>query len=149
VLVLQSIFAFTLSTIRVDRGRRQVLVEQIIVDQICLALGVDKDQRAGGGDAEENVVQSIALQILFNIDNGLGNVFVGGARATHNDAQSLLGHILARNATSFLVEGGREHHVDMIRIFIGVATTQDLLQVSLPVGLEQFIGFIKNSEPGA
>jgi hypothetical protein len=35
----------------------------------------------------------------------------------------------------------------MIRIFIGVATTQDLLQVSLPIRLEQFIGFVKNSEP--
>lgn len=49
---LQSIFAFTLSTVRVDRGARKSFIKQEVVEEVGSLLVVDEDDRTGRGHGQ-------------------------------------------------------------------------------------------------
>lgn len=63
---LQCIFAFVLSTVRVDGSRGQSQIEKVIVHEVGGLLGSNEDQSAGWRHREKQVVQSFFLLVLIN-----------------------------------------------------------------------------------
>ena len=66
---LQSIFTLTLSTVGVNRGAGQAHVEQIVVQEIGLRLGVDEDQGTRGRHGKKKVVEALLLQAILGVDD--------------------------------------------------------------------------------
>ena len=64
--------------------------------------------------------------------NLLHDVEVSTASTTDADADMVFSHVFLCDSTSLLRESGREHHVDMVIIIVGV-TTHDILHVVHPV----------------
>jgi hypothetical protein len=80
---LQGIFTLTLSAIRVHGSHRQTLVVEVVIDHVAFELGVGEDQDATRLLREDEVEQGLVLLVLVDIDDVLGNVFVGAANATN------------------------------------------------------------------
>ena len=66
---LQCIFTFTLRTIRVDRGARQVSVVQEVIEEISGLLVVDKYDGASRRHGEKQVKQAVTLLGFVNKDH--------------------------------------------------------------------------------
>lgn len=116
----QSIFTFTLSTIRVDRGHRQALVVEEVVDHVALDLGVGKDQDALRLVREDEVEQSLLLLVLVDIDDLLLDVLVSATDTTDLDRDVGILHVLLSKTAGRLGEGGGEHEVGVIRIGVDI-----------------------------
>jgi hypothetical protein len=56
---LQRILAFDLGTIRVDGSAWKTHVEQVVINEIGLFLGVDKDQGTRGRHRDQQVVKAL------------------------------------------------------------------------------------------
>lgn len=66
---LQSVFTFTLSTVRVNRSAGQAHVEQIVIQEIGLGFRVDENQGTRGGHREKKVVEALLLQAILGVDD--------------------------------------------------------------------------------
>jgi hypothetical protein len=66
---LQSIFTFTLSTIRMNRGTRKTHVVKEIIKEVGLALVVDEYQCARRRHSHQQVIESLFLHRLLSEDN--------------------------------------------------------------------------------
>ena len=66
---LQSIFALALRTIRMNRSAWEPQVVQVIIQEVGLSLGIDKDQGPGGRHGKKQVIETLLLHIFFRVDN--------------------------------------------------------------------------------
>lgn len=71
---LQGVLTLTLSAVGVDRGARQTLVVEEVVNHVALALAVNEDERTRWLTREDQVEQGLVFLVLINIDNGLLDV---------------------------------------------------------------------------
>jgi hypothetical protein len=130
-----------------DRRGWQTLVDQEVVNQISLGLGVDEDQSTSGRDREQEVVKGITLDLLFNPDDVLSDVLVGGTHTADLDHGNIVSHVFTSNLASLLGEGRREHHVDVVIVNVAGSRTHDDLEVLLPVRVKELVSFVQNSVP--
>ena len=117
---LHGILTLPLRTPTVDEGGGQLAGEKVVVKHLHAGNGVDEDQSATGLVGKEQVKQSLALGLLRDKDDVLLEVFVSRTGATNTDAEVVLLHVLASEVAATLREGGREHHVKMIGVVVGV-----------------------------
>ena len=52
-----------------DGGTRESHVEQIVIQEVRLGLGVDENQRARGWHGQKEIVETLLLQTVFGVDN--------------------------------------------------------------------------------
>lgn len=65
----QCVLTLALSAIRVDRGGRQTVVEQEVVDEVRSLLGLDEDQGTRRWHRDQEIVQSLLLCVALNPDD--------------------------------------------------------------------------------
>lgn len=135
---LQGIFPLTLGAIRVDRGTRETHVVEIIIQEVCLGLGIHKNQCTRRRHSQKQVIEALLLKRRFSIDD-LGkctvsrflkssamhayilvNVGVSAARPPDAHTDMVFCKVIARQLTAILVESGRKHHVAVVSILIDV-----------------------------
>lgn len=94
----------------------------------------------------------------------LRDVQVGTACTANADADVVLTEVVFGQFAALLVEGGREHHVSVVRALVGIwlmldigrvqrierpsltSTGHDLLEIVLPIRMQQLIRFINDGE---
>ncbi|KAI7223898.1 hypothetical protein KC333_g75 [Hortaea werneckii] len=86
---LHGVLTLTLVAIRVDRCRRHSTVVQKVIDEIDLRLRVAEHHGAAWLHLDQEVVQTLALLILIDIENVLTDVLVSRAGATETDTENM------------------------------------------------------------
>lgn len=130
-----------------DRSTRQALVVEEIVDKIYLVLAIHKNQGANRDHAHQEIVESLLFHGLIDIDNLmhkagissrtgnyplvlesclLGDVQVGASSSADADTNVVLAQIVFSQFLAFLAEGGREHHVSVVRTFVRIWWVSDV-----------------------
>jgi hypothetical protein len=105
---LEGTLTLTLSTITVNGGCREVLVDQEVGEGVCHALGLNEDQGKTSTVGVENVEQDRALVHILNVFDLLGDVLRGGTNTTDGQEDIVLQEISGEHL-DVAGEGGREH----------------------------------------
>ena len=66
---LHSILTLSLSAIGVDRGRRHVEVEQVVIDEVGSLLGTNENQGARRRHGDQKVVKSLLFHVWLDPEN--------------------------------------------------------------------------------
>ena len=103
-----------------DRCSWQALIEQEVIEQVDSGLGITEDDGPGGFHLEEEVVDGIALLVLIDQNDVLADVLMCGTSASNRDTGVVLGQVLAGYLAHVFLKGGREHEIDVVRIFVRV-----------------------------
>ena len=90
---LQSTLALTLSTIAVNGGSREMLVDEEVAEIVGHALGLDEDQGQSLFGRLKDVKQDGALIGVLDVFNALGNVLRSGANTTNRQEDVVLEEI--------------------------------------------------------
>lgn len=131
---LHGVLTLTWVTIGVDRGGRKALVVKVVVKKVNGRLRVAEDERASGLHGEEKVVDGLTSLVAVDLDDLLANVLVSLTSTTDLDANIVFSHVLASDLASTLWKGGREHHVNMIGILVGVCDNVSGMERSFDEG---------------
>lgn len=87
--VSHGIFALTLSAAPVDRSARQTLVVQVVVDVVHIVPAVHEDQGPNRAHAHQEVIESLLLQVLINIDDLIHHDDVSSRPGIHRQESGL------------------------------------------------------------
>lgn len=105
---LQSTLTLALGTITVDGGRWEALVDEVIGERICHALGLDEDEGQTSTVGVKDVEQDAALVGVLNVLNLLSNV-LGSRSNTADREEDILSEEVACKHLNVPREGGAEH----------------------------------------
>ena len=94
-----------------ERGARNALVEEKIINLVNSAPAVCEDDCSGGGERHEQVEESLPLQSRINKHDVLLDVAMRAAGATDTNADVVRLEMLLGDVSEGLWESGREEHV--------------------------------------
>lgn len=66
---LQGIFPLTLGAIRVNRGTRETHVVKVIIQEVCLGLGIDENQCTRRRHSQKQVIEALLFERRFSVDD--------------------------------------------------------------------------------
>lgn len=133
-----STLTLALRTLRVDGSNWKILVEEVVIELITDAAGVDEDQSTACWDGAHKIDKGLALLAPFDPDGVLLNVGVGGTGATDGDTAMVVAHVCVGNLTSGWREGGGKHKHADIAFVLGwkekklATTTPATTEISAP-----------------
>ncbi|KAH3662441.1 hypothetical protein OGAPHI_005693 [Ogataea philodendri] len=144
---LQSSLSLVLGSVTVNRGSREVLVDQEVRQDVSHLLGFDENQSQSVGHSFfsscEDIKQTRLLFVIFNVENSLSDVLGSRSNSTHRQedivVQKVLGHHL-----NFLREGGREHQCLSFSWRWHVTTLDDVSDLDLESHVQHSVGLIEN-----
>jgi hypothetical protein len=140
---LEGTFTLTLSTITVNGGGREVLVDQEVGEGVSHTLGLDKDQGKTSAVGVENVKQYRALVHIFNIFDLLGDV-LGSGTDTANRQEDVVFQEISGEHLDIPREGGREHESLTFLNAWHVLTLNNAADLRLETHVQHTISLIEN-----
>lgn len=117
---LHGILTLELGALAVHEGCGQATTEEVIVHILTRVSSVDEDESTARLLGVEKVNESVGLGAVVDIDDVLLDILVSGTSATDADAKVVLCHILTGKTATLGRERGREHHVKMVSVLVGV-----------------------------
>ena len=156
-------------------GTWKTTIVQEIVKEIGCLLVIDKDDRACRRHGQQQVKDAITLLGFIDKKNLesfsflsairehraylLGDIDVRRSSSSNTNANVILSHVFLGHSAGFLRKSGREHHVDVIIVIVGIceesASAEDvknwrltsahnLAHIVHPVGAHHFISLVND-----
>lgn len=139
----QGTLTFTLGTITVNGGGREVLVNEEIGERVRHALGLDKDEGQAAGMGVENIKEDRALVNIFDVFDALSNVLRGRTDTTDGKENVVLKEVPGEHL-DIAGEGGREHQSLAVGNGGHILTLDNAANLRLETHVQHTISLVKN-----
>lgn len=140
---LKGTFTLTLSTITVNGGSREVLVNEEIGQRVCHALGFDENQSKASTVGVEDVKKNRALVHVFNVFDLLSDV-LGGGTDTTNRQEDVVFQEVASEHLNVAGEGGGKHESLTVLNTGHILTLDNSADLWFETHVQHTISLIKN-----
>ncbi|CAH0053234.1 unnamed protein product [Clonostachys solani] len=134
---------FTLGTITVNGGGREVLVNEEIGERVRHALGLNEDEGQAAGMGVENIKENRALVNVFNVLNALSDVLRGRTDTSNGEENIVLEEIPSEHL-DIAGEGGREHQSLAVGNGGHILTLDNAADLRLETHVQHTISLVKN-----
>jgi hypothetical protein len=131
---LHGILSLALSTVRMDRSTRQAFVKKEIIKKVGCFFVIDEHNCPRRRHRQQQIVDTVTLFGFFRENNlcyrqynmkmypgtsyVLGDVDMNTSNASNTNTDMVRIHVFLSHHTGFLRESGREHHVNMVCVFV-------------------------------
>lgn len=140
---LKGALTLTLSAVAMNRGGREVLVDQEVRQRIGHALRLNKDESEAAGVGVEDIEENRALVNILDILDLLSDVLRGGADTTDREEDVVAEEVLGKHL-DVAGEGGREHEGLALAGRRHVLTLDDAANLGLETHVKHTISLVED-----